>query len=77
MDSISELVMSTRKKYDTNYLKFQSIFGIPLKNYWDKLFALDITGFDKFLKTPDGTSTSDWVLEKYGQGAVDLVRSIL
>lgn len=77
MNLIAEFVMNNRKKYDVNYLKFQSIFGISLKKYWDKLFAFDIVAFDSFLETPDGTSTSDWILEKYGQEAVDLIQSLL
>ena len=77
MDSVAEMVIAARKKYDNNYLKFQSIFNIPLKNYWDKLFAFDVIGFDKFLETPDGVSTHDWILQKYGQNAVNLVLDLL
>jgi len=77
MDCIAELVMANRKKYDADYLKFQSIFGIPLKTCWDKLFALDIIKFDKFLETPDYISTNDWILKNHGQDAVDLVKRLL
>lgn len=77
MDSVAKMVMAARKKYDSNYMKFQSTFNIPLKTYWDKMFAFDVIGFDDFLETPDGTSTKDWILEKYGQDAVNLVLDLL
>ena len=58
---------------------FKRIFSIdPYKfntnwgNLWHK-FHFDIMAFDKWLKTPDGTSTKQHLTNKYSKDAADLV----
>jgi len=52
---------------------FRRIFRFSLVNYTDPLFGFDIVAFDRRLKVPDGTSTKDFIKEKYGDEAVSLV----
>ncbi|MFA5321950.1 MAG: hypothetical protein WC373_04695 [Smithella sp.] len=57
--------------------KFESIFKLPLQKYAHPLFGFDIIRFDEDLKTPDGTSTSDFIKEKYGKEAVELISKMI
>lgn len=66
---------------------FQLIFKAPLNMFFDPFvpeLGFDIVKFDDFMKKRNkydedangGTSLSDFILAKYGQGAVDLITQL-
>ena len=45
---------------------FKKTFNTELRNFWDgELLGLNVVKFDRWLKTPDGVSTIDWIKTKY------------
>ena len=71
-------VLKERMKSLNLCAPFQKIFGTRLKLFWqDNIFGFDIIAFDKWLKVPDGVSTNDCILEKYGQKGVDIINALL
>lgn len=63
------------KKYNE---PFRRIFGMRLTTFWtNNLLGFDIVKFDKALNTPDGTSMSDFLLEKYGKEGRNIVMGLL
>ncbi len=44
--------------------EFKAIFGRSLYPFFDSLFGFDVIAFDKWLQTPEGMSTADYVTEK-------------
>ena len=74
MDARIRECVAKREKYNK---LFMDTFGVPLSRFYDNLFGLDIIEFDTWLKTPDGTSTSDWITTNYGEAAFEMVRDLL
>jgi len=62
---------------------FERIFGVPLMRFYCTVsrifgyYTLDIMLFDKWLETPDGISTKDYIRQKYGDVAVKLVEKLM
>jgi hypothetical protein len=57
---------------------FQAIFKVPLHRFWHPFWGFDVVRFDEqFIQAPDGRSTRDVVLERYGQAGVNLIDEIL
>lgn len=60
---------------------FKSIFGfeVPVCRYSliTNCRRIDPVRFDALIHTPDGQSTYDFVLEKYGEKAVNLVKHLI
>ena len=52
--------------------EFQITFKQSLHQFFHPLFGFDVVAFDEWLQTPDGMSTADCVIQKYGQNAADL-----
>jgi hypothetical protein len=60
------------------YDQFQKTFGVKVNAYYDRMTGFDIIKFDEeFLKTPDGISTHDLVVQKYGEAAADLIVKLI
>ena len=64
--------------------KFEVMFGISLLQFRDTTmyfmlgrYSFDVIGFDKWLKTPDGISTSDYVTKRFGVEACKFVRQLI
>lgn len=57
--------------------KFRQVFGVTLQSYMHPLLGFDIVAFDRFLKVPDGTSTANFITEKYGKDACEMVRGFI
>ncbi len=71
-------VLKERMKSLDNCDRFQKVFGTRLKPFWqNNIFGFDIVAFDKWLEVPDGTSTNDCILEKYGQEGLDIINALL
>lgn len=64
-------------KYMHNWKEFEEIFGVPLSWFHSIFTGLTITSFDGWLETPDGVSTEEFVKNKFGDRAVELVRELL
>ena len=75
---VQEFMLSNNKKRLELAGKFQSVFGISLGKFWSVLTGFDIVKFDEeFMKTPDGTSTEEYVKQKYGEAELSVVRGLL
>ena len=55
---------------------FQATFQKPLRDFWEKITAFDVIKFDKWVKTPSGVSTYDFVAQHYGVAACDMLREL-
>ncbi len=63
---------------------FKNIFNIDLYNFKDMwlsavigVFQFDVIAFDKFIKTPDGTSCKDYVKQKCGDKALKMIERLI
>lgn len=58
--------------------EFLETFHVSLSTFIDpRLLDFDIVKFDKWLQTPDGTSTKDYLDQKYGLRAMLLVEKLI
>jgi hypothetical protein len=58
--------------------QFKRTFGVPLQKFCHPLFGFDVIAFDdKIVQPPDGTSTKEAVLERWGQDAVDMILALI
>lgn len=56
--------------------KFQRIYGKSLKNYFHNLTGFDVCKFNDDLKVPDNVSMEAFIVKKYGQEAVDIIKPL-
>ena len=56
---------------------FFRTFEVPLTRFMHPLLGFDVVAFDDWLGTPDGISTSDHILAKYGEPARELVFKLI
>ena len=56
---------------------FKLTFGVPLFNFMSPITGFNIIEFDKFVKTPDGISLKQHLINKYSIQASNLVNSLL
>ncbi len=57
---------------------FERIFGVPLEDYWDKLFGFEIVKFnDEVVVPPDGISIKDEVIKNHGEEAAILLEELI
>lgn len=70
-------LLDNKAKADKYHKIFRQTFGVQLMNYFSFITGFDIIKFDeKFLKTPDGISMGEYIREKYGEEAVDLIKNL-
>lgn len=78
-----EQAFANRKLYHEYKYDFEEIFKLPLKNFLNlenpvHLFTgFDIVAFDIIIKTPDGKSTKEFVQEKYGWRAIEIISQLI
>lgn len=75
--TLRDLVLQHKKLFHDNESNFQATFGVPLHRFWNVITGFDVIKFDDWLKTPDGTSTRDYITSKYGDQATKLTESLL
>ena len=66
--------------YRDNYREFECVFGVPLKQFWDKFLGFDLLKFDdNFIKSGDldGVSMEDVVRERFGEDGVRIVKTLI
>ena len=61
-------------KYET---KFKFYLKLPLRKYLHPIFGFDVVKLDQDLGVPDGKSTEDIVLERFGKDAVALCMELI
>ena len=57
--------------------EFERTFNRDLFRYACRLTGFQICTFDEDLGVPDGTSTKDFILQKFGKDAVALVENLI
>lgn len=75
--TLQELLKANIQKRELYDAEFRRIFGFPISRFWNNLTAFDIVGFDDYLKPPDGTSLNEYVTEKYGARACEIINALL
>jgi len=70
------------KYFAENTERFTATFGFPPpRDYMMYMcgcgMQLDVIALDKKLRTPDGISTNDYILNTYGQSALDMVKRMI
>ena len=72
-----ERMDKNRTKMQTHCVTFHRTFGVPIQRFMHPLFGFDVVAFDAWLRVPDGVSTRNTIIERYGQEACDMVFSLL
>lgn len=76
--TVGNQLLKFHERYKSYAPKFQRVFGVKLRPFWDPLTGFDVVKFDdEFIKAGDDVSTADAVKEKYGTEALDLIKSLL
>ena len=70
-------VKINKQKLSDNRKKFNTIFNRKLVAYMHPIFGFDIIQFNNDIQVPDGQSCKDFVKEKYGDNAVQLLERLL
>lgn len=60
--------------YAKQLLEFKKITGIEIRGH--NIFGIDCDDVDKQLKTPENTSTMEWVKKQYGDRAGELLHEL-
>lgn len=58
--------MTTTKHNKQARALFEATFGLSLHRYLHPIFGFDVVRFDQDIRTPDGTSTEQFITQKYG-----------
>lgn len=56
---------------------FEHTFKMKLSQFVHPIFGFNVVEFDKALGVPGGTSTSDFVMKKYGKEAWSMILLLL
>ena len=71
------MIEHNKQILNQNRDQFQQTFHISLTRFMHPLFGFDIVAFDAWLGTPDGISTSDYLMQTKGKVALSLVLNLL
>ena len=74
-----KIILNHHKIIKENKQEFYNTFGVSLSDYYfDPILGFDIVKFDEeIIKPPDGESTKDEILRKYGQNGVECIENLL
>ena len=75
-DSIRDMFMDGKKKLQQYKDQFFNTFKVHLEPFMT-FHGFDVVKFDEHLKTPDGTSTKDFIQKQYGDDAVQLIKDLI
>ena len=56
--------------------EFEAIFGVKIADYWHVYTNFDCIKFSRHLQTPTDQSLKDFVTEKYGERAYEVVHQL-
>lgn len=71
--SRTDFYVERKERYSKEFL---SLFGFPLEKLMHPTFGFDIVAFDEKLQVPDGISIRDFIVQKHGQRASDIVTDL-
>ncbi len=75
---VEQFMLENNQKRLKYQQEFQLMFGISLSGFWNVLTGFDVIKFDeKFLKTPDGISTVEFVKRNYGDYGVKIIEGLI
>ena len=74
-----EIILRRKKACHDYRQKFADTFEVPLSKYYiDDFFGLDIVKFEEeVIKEPDDMSMEEYILQEYGEEAVNMVKQLL
>lgn len=72
-----DIIGKNKKLLLGNADEFRLTFGVVLHKFMSPITGFDIVRFDEFLRTPDGISTRDYINQKYGNKAVELIERLI
>ena len=72
-----EKLVDMNLKRNQHAQSFQKHFGTNIGKFWDVFTGLDVVKLDQFLRTPDGKSTREWIVETRGEDAAKLVEVLI
>ena len=75
--NMHNIIKSNDIKYNYYRQKFLETFGVPLKQFYHHLLAFDVVAFDEWLQVPSGVSTAQFLNDKYGTEAREMVEHLL
>ena len=73
----SDWFVANKRLEVSNSEKFKRLFNRKLHDFMDIRTGFDIVKFDETIGTPDDVSMQAFVLENYGQDAVDLIKKLI
>ena len=76
MISLRDIVLKNKKLEHDLKDEFQLIFGKTLHDFMDPVTGFDLIAFDDYIKTPEGTSTHDWLAENNTRG-FEIVKKLI
>lgn len=74
---MKDIIEHNKKLKADHSEEFSHTFGTSLFRFMHPLFGFDVIAFDKWLETPDGTSTSDYLKVKYSGRAEELIAQLI
>jgi len=75
---VMDWVLENKRLQHEKSQRFVEVFGVPLRRFMDPILGFDIVRFDdQVIRPPDGTSTRDVIVERYGEEAVRLVEELI
>lgn len=63
-----------RIRHDEDFMR---AFSVSVAKFMHPYWGFDVIRFDEWLRTPDGKSTDEFLQEKYGGVACDLVKALI
>lgn len=70
-------LLAVRQQYIDSAPEFSRLFNTTLKNFWCNYSGFDVAKFDEFLQPPDGVSSRDHTIARFGQEAADFIQTRL
>jgi len=74
---MQKLISHNRELKVKHSQEFLHTFNVSLFKFMHPLFGFDVINFDKWLQTPDGISTSDYLKQEYNERAESLITELL
>lgn len=62
---------------DEQMKEFERHFKIRIQKFWSPITGFELIEFDDWLQTPDGTSTKDYITQKYSKEASEFVEKLI
>lgn len=74
--TVGDLAMSMHAVYEKYNARFQQIFGVRLKVYWNRVQGFDVTEFHEFVSPGVEKNTYSAISRKFGKGASDFIKDM-